>query len=1186
MSSSNLFIAQQNVAKSHTFLNNIPVLFQKKCHLYVISEPPATVNSEELGYIFYPNKSSMTMIIKLNSLLDVEFIEEESNYYVTTIFLPAQKIKIHSVYYPPFSSKYASTAEPYVLSVLSKRSKSTLVLGDLNATTTILGGIDSHRGSKLTEVVSSFNWSLLNQPLIPTRKTSEHAIDWSISSHDLINRFSWSCTNIDKSLSDHCMIYLRSDFEQDFDEESRAQTFINVNKFIGYLQSIELNDLRSQLCYHLAEAANVSLACKRKKRKQEFFNFTCMLSKREVRRLLRLVKKHGKRFPQLVIELEAATVLHEKNVRDAKELHWSNKLKNCKHVGDVFVLMKKNKIPAPPVNFLNHDGKVVKDPEVISRIVLNHFFPEQDSILNLASMKTDGAKDSVITLAEIQRAIQMQKTNTPGHDSINRFIVLAIHHHFPRLLLETFNSWFENESLPAFMKKSMVTLILKRKELGASLLNLRPISLLTIISKLYERILANRIIWSISRDNSFLTNQFGFQKGISAEDAIKEIHDARICTNGMRDTVVALDVSGAFDNVTHRAIIRECINLHLSRSLVNSLIDYLSDRTVCLSIHPGYTVPIRKGVPQGSILGPLLFNIVFSFFLKTMDQILSLANIDSTIIAFADDCTLVLRHNIPLPNLGSTLQWLITQVGIVLTNIGLKLNLSKTQIIDTHHCFFSINEVPICTKQEGSILGVTFQSYGNFPAHFNKKIDNIDTRISTLSPYVSSYNLSLISRRALVDSAIYSLMRYAADVLMTKPLPGEVLKKFLFLDRKICCHLYGTSIWSSYRAVISILGRHSLLYTFLLHCNRRIIRNENKVTKLFETRSHSLSAVEPSRRRIITFDILYTQESVLNRQFNGITIFTDGSKVQNAYCTTAAFFIFASPGIEQITVGFKLPKHATAYQCERHAVLKALLFIYEECSAGQFTICTDCRSILESIVSFSDTDTVVTNIVDIIHRCFDTDKQIHLIWVKGHSSILGNQFADQACHSARDNYMVEEFVPLPNSFNSLNAVEQSDRSLSTMTSTFFTADPNYLALAPLTFHSYGDYFMDYFVAAFLSARAPTRFNLKRLRRINDSKCNCGQEQTVRHLFLYCPIVINKFASEFASSGMAAFLSSPRSEEDILSSKHFAKYVKAIAKPLLRHLEEINGHLYVDIKGCEVLRQAEEAVAGPSAKRKR
>lgn len=1184
-----LSIAQHNVARSHTFLNNLSLLDQKKIDLYVICEAPQTISQDEIGLRMFRTKSASTLIILINDQLTVDFVEAESNHYVTTVYLPSHKLKIHSIYHPPHRSKYALTAEPFVTKVLSKVSRKTLVLGDFNATVSLLGDDESERGIKYTELLLAHEWSLLNLPNFPTRKAGSTAIDWSICSNDLINHFQWSIFRHDKSLSDHHMIIINSDYSQSYEDRSRVSTFVNIAKFLEHIKTIDSTSLITDFFVHLELAVELSISIKRKKRKQDFFNEKCMLSRAEVRRLLRKKSRHGKRFPEIAAQLEAANKIHERNVQEAKDLHWINQIRKCRHVGDVFVMIRRHSVKSLPVTSLTEEDCRISDPAAVSERVLNHFYPQDTQDVNLNIMKSHGERDNLITAYEVHKAVCNQNTNSPGHDKVNRYVILSLHQQFPSLLLNVFNYWYEAEQMPSSAKKAIITLILKNKEGSSTLNNLRPISLLSIVAKLYERIIADRILWTIERNNSLHPSQFGFKKGSSIESAVIKIHEARVSTPNAKNTIIALDVSGAFDNVTHQAIIRECINLKLTRSLINIIIDYLSGRQVCLSLHPSYCVLIKKGVPQGSVLGPLLFSIAFSFFLENLTRLLNLAKIDASVVAFADDCTIILRHSSNMDALTSTLHWLISQSMTILGNIGLKLNLKKVQIIDSNSDTpLSINNTVISPVRSARILGVVFQSYGCFMTHVKQRIEAVQVKTSVLIGYLKSGSLSLKSRHALVNSAIYSAFTYSADTILSKPLSTDHFKLILAADKSICVALYGLSSWASYRSVLSIMGRNSLLYAFYRHATRRRLHEANNLSAQYEQRIRRIGIIHPSSRILLGFDKIHRDEQVHSPQNIDIALFTDGSKVHGEYCTTAAVVTWDLRNNEKCHYQFKLPSFATSYQCERHAIFKAVTIIDELFPSGSYRILSDSRSALDAITSTSIADEVIYEIVHKIHQCIRNGKLVKLTWVKAHSTIVGNQLADDTCHEARSNCLVEEFVLHPSSDLGAEVTRQTDLLFLQATSHLFTADANYVAFDALSFHHHRIY-LDFYMAAILSARIPTRALLKRLKLSEYSTCECGSEQTVRHLLLYCPLILGKFADKFKSSGLASFISTPRSEDEIFSSLQFVTYLKKIARNLISHLETVNGHSYNEVKSGWALGERDpdaSTSAAPPRKKKR
>ena len=141
--------------------------------------------------------------------------------------------------------------------------------------------------------------------------------------------------------------------------------------------------------------------------------------------------------------------------------------------------------------------------------------------------------------------------------------------------------------------------------------NYRPISLLCILSKVLERIVYNCIMNFIN--NIFTTHQFGFLPGRSALQQlilyIDELFNGKIKSTGV--DVIYMDFKKAFDSVSHNALLSKLQGFGITGNLQNWLTTYLKTRTQCVRIGDTYSnyCVVLSGVPQGSILGPLLFSI-------------------------------------------------------------------------------------------------------------------------------------------------------------------------------------------------------------------------------------------------------------------------------------------------------------------------------------------------------------------------------------------------------------------------------------------------------------------------------------------------------------------------------------------------------------------------------------------------
>lgn len=212
---------------------------------------------------------------------------------------------------------------------------------------------------------------------------------------------------------------------------------------------------------------------------------------------------------------------------------------------------------------------------------------------------------------EVVNAIWDIQSSAVGMDELpNNFIKiilpLVVHH-----ITHLFNMFIRTSTFPDCWKHAKI-LPLKKKPHLNDVNNLRPISILCALSKAFEKLLKRQMTSYIESNNLLSDHQAGFRGGQSVKTAVLRVHDdlgATIDKKGV-GILLLLDFSKAFDTIVHRKLLNKLeVQFNFSPSSVNLLGSYLCGRkqTVFCDNRFSSCADVSSGVPQGSVLGPLLF---------------------------------------------------------------------------------------------------------------------------------------------------------------------------------------------------------------------------------------------------------------------------------------------------------------------------------------------------------------------------------------------------------------------------------------------------------------------------------------------------------------------------------------------------------------------------------------------------
>ena len=316
-------------------------------------------------------------------------------------------------------------------------------------------------------------------------------------------------------------------------------------------------------------------------------------------------------------------------IRKAEQNYYRSKISsenNCsKNLWKTFgKILNNNKIKHNKISHLIVRNQKITEPQAVSESI-NEFFSEVGAKLATKFSNHNNnehkkylnppAPHSILLYKINEKEIKdtitnLKNSNSSGHDYFSsRFIKLSAPLLVPALEI-FFNLSLYTGVYPNNLKIAKVTPIFKKGD-PASVNNYRPISILSTINKIFEKILYNRLTKYINDFQLLYKYQFGFRQNHSTEHALIEITDQiRLSMDNNQITCgIFVDLSKAFDTVNHDILLDKLENLGIRGKALELFKSYLSDRVQYVNIDNcnSKTRPIRYGVPQGSVLGPLFF---------------------------------------------------------------------------------------------------------------------------------------------------------------------------------------------------------------------------------------------------------------------------------------------------------------------------------------------------------------------------------------------------------------------------------------------------------------------------------------------------------------------------------------------------------------------------------------------------